>query len=684
MTIDYKKLSAAQEYPIWNHTPEDILKIAKELIQKEKDINDYLASVENPTYDNVLKPFAKYVNEYSFIENQICFYQSVSTDKALRDASTDAEQLLEENSIEQSLRIDVFKVFKKLYEAHKNNELEDIDDESKRYLEKTYRYYTRSGLDLPEEKREKVKELRKEMSTLSVQFSKNMNEEKEFVLFTLQELEGVPEEVINQFEKIEEGGVTKYKMTFKYPDLFPVLKYAKNQATRRSAYISNQNKCPENALILEKIVQIRYQLAKILGYDTYASYVIEEKMAKTQKNVMDFLLDLKEKLTPLGKKELENMLQFKNNDFKERGLLEQDTYYAWDANYYNERLLEKEYKVDHTAISEYFPMDSTIEKMLGFYETLFDIKFVKNEVKKEGRTWHEDVKQFAVFKDISKESPVFVGWIYLDLHPREGKYGHAANFGLGPGYLENDNKRHNPLTVLVCNFTKPTVEKPSLLKHDEVTTFFHELGHGVHFVLSQTRYARFHGTRVERDFVEAPSQLLEFWTWSKNELKSLTSHYKTGEQINDHLVDQLIKSKNVNSSLFNLRQLHFGLFDMKLHCISNEKDLNDLDMTTLWNSLREEIALVSSDNNPTKGFASFGHIAGGYEAGYYGYLYSQVFANDIYYTLFKDDPMNVKNGLRYRDIILKRGGSKDSMDNLVELLGRKPNSEAFLKELLGN
>ncbi|EGW35358.1 oligopeptidase [Spathaspora passalidarum NRRL Y-27907] len=683
MSIDFEALTAKQNFPLWEQTPEDVLKTANELIEKQKNLFDKIAATEEPTLDNLLKPFAELNNKDAFPESQVTFYQYVSTNKELRDASTKAEELIEESSITEWSRPEVYKVFQKLYDAVKDT---DIDPESKRYLKKSVTAFKRNGLALPEETREKIKKLKVELSNLSVQFAKNLNEEKGFVLFTKKELDGVPEDVIGSYSKAEQDGEEKLKVTFKYPDILPLLKHAHNGNTRKTAYIAYNNRCSENAPILEQIIKVRYELGQLLEYDTYSDFVLEERMAKKKEVVLDFLSDLRTKLTPVATVELEELLKLKNDDLKSRGLEPEDKVYAWDSAYYNELLLEKKYSVDNIKIAEYFPLESTVNKMLGFYETIFDIKFVRIEKPAKGAVWHEDVQQFAVYKNIKHGEPrqEFIGWIYFDLHPREGKYGHAANFGLGPGYLEDDGKtRHTPVTALVCNFTKPTPEKPSLLKHDEVTTFFHELGHGIHNIISQTRYARFHGTRVERDFVETPSQMLEYWTWSKDEIKGLSSHYKTGEPIDDDLVDKLIKTKHVNTGIFNLRQLFFGIFDMQVHTIKDKKDLDELDLFKKWNSLREDITLISSDNNPTKGYSSFGHIAGGYESGYYGYLYSLVYAADIYYTLFKKDPMNVESGIRYRDIILTRGGSRDSIDNLKELLGRAPNAQAFLQEIFG-
>jgi len=273
----------------------------------------------------------------------------------------------------------------------------------------------------------------------------------------------------------------------------------------------------------------------------------------------------------------------------------------------------------------------------------------------------------------------------LDLHPREGKYGHAANFNMQPGFTKKDGSRHYPVTALVCNFSKPTKDKPSLLKHNEVVTLFHELGHGIHDLVAITKYSRFHGTSVVGDFVEAPSQMLENWCWTKAELTSLSSHYVTGEKIPTHLVDSVIRSKHVNGAIFNLRQLHYALFDMKVHNIPSPGVVGTLEPAIEYNKLRPEISGLDGPDDSKydfgNGHATFGHLMGGYDAGYYGYLWSQVFSTDMFYAAFKKAPMNGEEGRRYRKIVLDRGGSKDEMEVLIEFLGREPNSKAFLEEL---
>ncbi|KAI5954788.1 PRD1 [Candida theae] len=677
MSIDFDKLVKEQHYPQWNQTPEEVLKLANDYALQEKQLFDTIASVEEPTVENVLNPFTKFYNEVEFPINQITFYQHVSADKKLRDASTEAEQILDQNSIEQWSRYDVYSVLKSL----KDKKL-DLDPESQRFLDKTVLEFERKGLALTDAKREKVKKLQVELSDLKVKFAKNLGEDTGCVYLTKEELEGVPEVVLKQYEEVESEGQTKLKVTFKYPDIIPLFQHASKGETRKIANIAYGTRCSANEEILTKIIKLRFQIAKELGYNTFADFALEVKLAKSKDTVLNFLNDLRDKLTPVGESELQVLKDLKSKDLEARGLAPEKEFYSWDFAYYDQRLLEQKYQVDSLKISEYFPLQSTIKKMLGFYETIMDAKFVKLSPKPT-EVWHEDVEMYAVFKNIKFGTLEYVGVIYFDLHPREGKYGHAANFGIGPGYLNQNGTRKNPETVLVCNFTKPTKTTPSLLKHNEVVTFFHELGHGIHNMLSQTKYAKFHGTNVEYDFVEAPSQMLEYWVWSKNEIRSLSSHHETGKPISDDLIDSLIKTKHVNTGLSNLRQLFFGLFDMSVHSIESEEEIAKLDLFKTWNTLRRDVTLLPDGNNPTKGYCSFGHIAGGYEAGYYGYLYSQVFAADIYYTLFKEDPMNTENGIRYRDIVLKRGGSREIMDNLEEVLGRKPNSEAFLSEIFG-
>ncbi|KAL5438554.1 hypothetical protein PMIN05_005758 [Paraphaeosphaeria minitans] len=647
------------------------------------------------------------------IESHIIgFYQAVSTDKALRDASTEAEKLLDDFSIESSMRDDVFKLIDAVLKKK-----ESLDPESQRLLEKDHKSYIRNGLNLdPGAQRDRFKEIKQRLSAISIEFQKNLNEEQAGIWFTREELDGVPEDVVDGLKVGEGENKDKFWLTFKYPDLFPTLKYATNAETRKRVFVENENKCNDNVPLFREAILLRDEAARLLGYNNHAEFRIEDKMAKTTKTVNDFLGDLRTRLAPGGQAEIKKLLELKQEDLNTRRLGDDSSkYFLWDHRYYDRLMLERDFQLDQQIIAEYFPLQTTIQGMLKIFEELFGLAFV--EITGDDRTaladggkgsdivWHEDVQVFSVWDD-EGEGAGFVGYLYLDLFPRDGKYGHAANFNLQPGYIDENGKRRYPATALVCNFSKPTPKKPSLLKHDEVVTLFHELGHGIHDLVSKTIYSRFHGTNTVRDFVEAPSQMLENWCWTPSQLRSLSHHYshlspeyeaaykeasgadkKPAEQIPNSLIANLISTKHVNDALFNLRQLHFGMFDMTVHEPKSHEGIKELDITSTYNQLRHDISQLdgpeasSGDWKWGNGQATFGHLIGGYDAGYYGYLSSQVYSTDMFYSVFKEDPMNGKEGRRYRHTVLERGGSKEEMDILEEFLGRKPSTEAFYKEL---
>ncbi|KAF8465345.1 peptidase family M3 [Kalaharituber pfeilii] len=676
-----------QAPPSFTHTPQSLLSETRDLIAKSRALEDEIAAKytpENATFENVLKVFADDESDMALKTHIIGFYQYVSPNQELRDASSTAEKELEDFAIESSMREDIFKLVKAI---HENPAFKDLDPESARLLQKSYKGYIRSGLDLPPEpQRARFKEIKKRLSTLAIDFSKRLNEEKGGIWFTPEELAGVPDDVLAGLKKGEPGSENEGKLflTYKYPDLFPTMKYAISAETRKRVFLGNENKCNENAPLFKEAIVLRDEKARLLGFKSHAAFVLDEKMAKTPETVKSFLDDLREKLTPGGEKERQVLVELKKKERAQRGEAFDGKYYLWDHRYYDRLLLEESYSLDAQKIAEYFPLQSTIDGMLTIFERLFGLEFimVTDPTELEGVRWHEDAKLYQVWND--KPEDGFVGWLYLDLHPREGKYGHAANFNLQPGFTQKDGKRHYPATALVCNFSKPTKDKPSLLKHDEVVTLFHELGHGIHDLVSVTHYSRFHGTSVVGDFVEAPSQMLENWCWTSSELTSLSSHYASGEKIPEELVNTIIRTKHVNDALFNLRQLHFAIFDMRVHDVDSSEEVKSLDPASLYNRLRTEISGLDSpeqDQNFGNGQATFGHLMGGYDSGYYGYLWSQVFSMDMFYTRFKKAPMNGEEGRRYRKVVLERGGSREEMDVLKEFLGREPNSKAFLEEL---
>ncbi|KAI0999875.1 Saccharolysin [Podosphaera aphanis] len=692
-----------QPPPLFTATVASLVEDSKRICENSKRLLDKIVKevpAENANFTNTIKVMVEDENLSALETRIIGFYQAVSSDSKLRDASSKAEEIMDEFGIEAAMREDVYKIVDAAYQTEiKKLGSERLDSESLRLLEKERMSYVRNGLGIEKGvKRDRFKEIKKRLSQLQIEFQKNLNEENGGIWFTRTELEGVPEDVLEGFEKGTGENEGKLRFTFKYPDLFPTLKFALNSETRKTVTIQNENKCNQNVPLFKETIILRDEAARLLGYPNHAAFRIEDKMAKTPATVNEFLSDLREKLTAGGAKEIKHLLEIKNEDLKSRGLESSidGNYYLWDSRFYHRMMIEKEYSIDEQKIAEYFPLQSTIAGMLKIFEQLFGFEFIeilgedREKVSSTGKAedivWHNDVKVFSVWDD-EVEGSGFVGYLYLDLHPRPGKYGHAANFSLQPGFLLPNGTRRYPATALVCNFSKPTESKPSLLKHDEVVTLFHELGHGIHDLSGRTKYARFHGTSVVRDFVEAPSQMLENWCWTPSQLKSLSSHYVTGESIPDDLIEKQISIKHVNDAIFNLRQLHFGIYDMTVHTPKDHEEAKSFKLSELYNDLRTQISGIKGPeylglkSDWGNGQATFGHLIGGYDAGYYGYLSSQVYSTDMFYSVFKKNPMDGKEGRRYRHLVLEKGGSQEEMKTLEEFLGRKPSTEAFYKEL---
>ncbi|KAI8969624.1 Metalloprotease [Trametes punicea] len=667
-------LNPPQAAPKWTHTPDSVLKLTKDAIAEYRALEDRVAALkpEECTFESVFLTLAHGENKFNAIVEPLSFYQNVSPSKELRDASNEAEVMVRDFGVESSMRIDVFRA-KRAAERNIKDSGKKLSPEEQRLVEKMILDGTRAGLALPDAEREKLTQLKKELSQACLEFSKNFNEENGVVSFTLDELKGVPADVISGYTKRTEGDKEVYDVTFKTPDIFPLFKFAENPETRRTAYERFENRLAINASVMSKFLDLRRQIAKILGYPTWADYITEVKMVKNAKGVREFLTDLEQKLRPVGLKDRETLLALKKKEHEEKGLPFDGEFYLWDYRYYDRKYLEESLSLDDQLVKEYFPVSVVVPAILEIYQNLLGVKFIEMN----GETWHPEVQQFAVWEKDAKDESGFVGYCYLDLFPRPSKYSHAAVWPLLPGYEKEDGSRSYPLTAMVANLAKPTPQKPALMRHDDVVTFFHEMGHVFHGLLSKTKFARFHGTSVAGDFVEAPSQMLENWCFEPKVLERMSSHYETKKSLDADLIQKIIKSRYVNVGLFYLRQLFFANFDLKVHT-----DQEPADYTKLWNDMRENISLVKG-NNLGAGQGTFNHIASGYDAGYYGYTYSLVFAADMYATIFKPDPLDPARGQRYRQKILLPGGSRDEIDSLKDFLGREPNSEAFVKELFG-
>lgn len=645
-------------------TPEDIEKQTDALIAKQRSAYNRVGSLPlvQVTYENVIKQLADLMTERSTEGSPLDFPQHAAVDKAVREASSKAEQKLEEFDVEMSMRRDIFD---RVVGFKNSVGTGGLTAEQKRLVEKLILHGKRNGLHLSDEIQQEVKKIKKRMSELSIKFQRNLNEDNTKLFFTREELAGMPEDFIDELTRGEDS---KLEVTMKYPHLFPITKKCHVPNTRRLMVTASQSKCmEENTPILEELISLRQKQAELLGYKNHAHYVLEERMAKNPENVAHFLTNLSEKLQPLWEDEKVVMLKFKKEECEKYNYEFNGQLDFWDLRYYMNQVEEKMYAVDQNEVRQYFPLEKVTSGLFDIYQTLLGLQFTQVT---EADTWHDDVKLYRVTDHRSGEN---LGYFFLDLYPRDGKFGHAAIFPLQPSCVGADGSRQVAVCAMMCNFTKPTKDKPALLDHSEVESYFHEFGHVMHHICSHADFAMFAGTHVERDFLEAPSQMLENWVWEKEPLTLMSGHYETSKTLPDEIVGKLAKSRKANAGGFNLRQIILGTFDQTIHT-RGEADTKALFTQTYKDIMG--IEPIPNTNMP----ANFGHLAGGYDAQYYGYLWSEVFSMDMYDSCFKKQGiLNPDIGARYRQSILQPGGSKDAQDLLREFLGRDPTPDAFLR-----
>ncbi|MBT8248251.1 MAG: Zn-dependent oligopeptidase, partial [Acidimicrobiia bacterium] len=529
-----------------------------------------------------------------------------------------------------------------------------------RLLDFWMRDFRRAGHELDAEQQAELKTLKQRLVELEVAFSANVDAYSDHIEVTRKELDGLPNSFIDALKPGDAEGT--YRVTLDYPDLFPYLQNATSRGRREELLRKkNTSVVEENRPLLEEALGLRRRVAQLVGYDSWAHHSMDVKMADPDR-VERFYADLVPRLKEKVKAEHDKMRSMLAEEYGD------DTLQQWDINYYSTKIRRDEYGVDQYDVANYFPLEAVIDGMLDLTAEMFGVTYVRQD---ETNAWHPDVYLYAI---VDSETDEHLAYFYMDLFPREGKYGHAAAFDLVAGHTNLAGEKIRPVAAMVANFTKPTDEAPSLLRHDEVLTLFHEFGHILHQTLTRAETVRFSGANTEWDFVEAPSQIMEHWTWEPDVLARFARHYQSGEQIPQEMVGQLVAARDVNIAAASLRQAYFGILDLLLHDDAEKRDLDALD---------REAYEVNELPFPEGTFflASFGHVMGGYDAGYYGYLWSKVFGDDMYSRFQSEGILNPSVGRAYRSVILEQGGSKDADTLLLEFLGRPPSNEAFLANL---
>lgn len=643
----------------FNYQAQDLAPAEAEArVKLEKDLAALIAIPQaERTFENTIMGYERAFDNYGNALGMSGFLSYVSTDKKFRDAANDLQMQISQYMVDVATRRDVYKAIREYTDTNPR-----LDPVQAKLVKEMLIGFKNSGMDLNDADLEKFKALNKEKAEYIIKFDKNIQEYKDPLAVTQEQLQGLGEDYIQKLSKTDDG---KYLVTLDYPDYVPFMQNADDEQARKELEFKfNRRGGQENVELLEKTLTLRREIARLLGYKNHAELRLEDRMAKNPKTVMAFLKDLQKKLKPLGKKEDKEMIAYKNSKTGKNSR----TLYSWESGYWSNKFRKENLELDSEKIKEYFPSQVVIDGMLDLFGGVFGITFEPVDIP----VWHPDVKAFKI-KD--KASGELVAYFYMDLYPREGKYKHAACFGLVEGEEKQDGTYQIPFVAIVANLNKPSGDTPSLLKHSEVETLFHEFGHVLHNALTKAKYSAFSGTSVSWDFVEAPSQMLERWAWDPQVLKKISRHYKTGEALPDDLIKRMIAAKNFGAGGMYLRQDFFAQYDMSLHTADTTPDT-----TKLYFELTKKIRGLPL----TKGTipqASFGHIMGGYDAGYYGYLWSEVIAEDFFGEFKKNGIFNPETGLKFRREILEKGGTLDEEKMVENFLGRPADNKPFLKSI---
>lgn len=643
--------------------------IDKGIEEHQKEIDRIVENSDTPSFENTILALEKSGNLLERATSVFFNLLSSESDDEMLEIAQRLQPKLSAHSNEIMLNEPLFRKVKAVYyKRHKSN----LNPEQIRLAEKTYQGFENSGATLVGRDRDTYKELSTRLSQLTLTFGQNVLKEGnlfEMILTDEADLAGLPQMVRDAAAaKAKEKGKTGFMFDLSAPSYVAFMKYSSRRDLREKLYMANSTKCAkggefDNQENVKEIVKTRMQIAKLLGYSDYATYVLRNKMAKNKESVYKLLDDLFDAYGNAARNDVAMVKDYARE--MEGNAIDLQ---PWDWSYYAEKLKDARYSVNDELVRPYFELENVKKGVFGLATDLYGITFRKNT---EIPVYHPDVEAF----DVIDNNGDFLAVLYTDFHPREGKRQGAWMSEFKGQYME-DGKDSRPHVTIVMNFTLPTETEPALLTFDEVETFLHEFGHALHGILSKCTYESLSGTNVLHDFVELPSQIMENWLTEKEYLDRFAFHYKTGEDIPDSLVQKLIDAANYNAGYLCYRQLSFGYLDMAWHTLTGEftGDVKEFEHQAM-----DKTALLPVLDN-TSMSTSFGHIfSGGYAAGYYGYKWAEVLDADAY-SLFKETGIFNKNTAdSFRRNILEKGNTEEPMNLYVRFRGQQPTIDALLE-----
>ncbi|KAM7487196.1 hypothetical protein LguiB_024680 [Lonicera macranthoides] len=661
----------------------EILRLADRIITKSKDVHDAVSSVplDKVTYNNVILPLADLEAQQFPLVQSCVFPKLVSTSEDVRKASAEAERRIDAHVLTCSKREDVYRVVKAFAARG-----ERISPEAKRYTQFLVREFERNGLNLTLTKRKELQRLRAQIDELSLRYIRNLNDDTSFVLFSEMELVGLPVEFLKSLDKAENG---KFKITLRNHHVSPVLELSKVGLTRRLVAVAYGKRCEVNLSVLEKLVQLRHKCARLLGFSNYADYAVDLRMAKSSSKVFEFLENISASLSDLASRELtilkdlKNLQSWKKLIFsfclsisscgmcifmlalkrKEEG---EFPFGIEDLQYYVKRVEEQQFNLDFGVVKQYFPVNLVLSGIFKICQDLFGLRF---EETADAEVWHSDVHLYSVFDLSSSE---LLGYFYLDLYSREGKYGHTCVVALQNGSSYN-NAPQIPVALLISQLQEEVGGRPGLLRFSEVVNLFHEFGHVVHHICNRASFPRFSGLRLDPDFAEIPALVLENWCYESTSLKLLSGfHEDITKPIEDEICSSLKRWRFSFSALKLKQEILYCLFDQMIHSTEN------VDLVGLIKHLHPKVMSGLPMLEGTNPASCFPRSAIGYEAACYSRIWSEVFAADVFSSKFQDDIFNQYAGMQFRNKVLGPGGAKDPIEILSDFLGREPSIRAFV------